>query len=404
MDRIAIDTRDRKPTLYNLLLLTCAVLAAAGWMLLYAGNHSAAVSVLLELYFMTAFALLLSALVKQLQYNPYSYNTILYTGFALFVAFVLVIDTVLVIRTLRNPGVYWKTDLLDWMVSASKIYILVTMPCILAFSVFLCLSNVFLIRREGKRLVNILGILFSFLLTGGALLIICLDRFLSAGNRGSAAWAMCVNILVSVYFYLECMLFGAMAASLIAVRCRPAYDRDYMIILGCGLKEDGTPTPLLRGRIDSALRFYREQKAATGRELTFVVSGGKGRDEVMTESASMKQYLLSQGIPENQILEEDQSSSTFENMKFSKAKILENGYPGNIAFATTNYHVFRSGLCARRVKMRAIGVGAGTKWYFWPNAWVREFAGLLTEHRGKQALVLGGLVLANILLTLYAMA
>ncbi len=199
------------------------------------------------------------------------------------------------------------------------------------------------------------------------------------------------------------MLVGAVIAGLITAGYMPKPDKDFMIILGCGLKKDGTPTPLLQGRIDRALRFYRDQKAQTGKDLTFIVSGGKGPDEVIAESASMKQYLLSQGIPEQQIIEENQSSSTLENMKFSKDRILETGQAGKIAFATTNYHVFRSGLCARRVKMRALGVGAKTKWYFWPNAWVREFAGLLTEHRGKQALVLGGLVLINIVLTLYSM-
>ena len=64
-----------------------------------------------------------------------------------------------------------------------------------------------------------------------------------------------------------------------------------------------------------------------------------------------------------------------------------------IAFSTTNYHVFRSGLHARRVKMRALGMGAPTRWYFWPNAAVREFVGLLTAHRLKQALILTGIIL-----------
>ena len=73
---------------------------------------------------------------------------------------------------------------------------------------------------------------------------------------------------------------------------------------------------------------------------------------------------------------------------------------GRVLFATTNYHVFRSGLQARRVKMRALGIGAPTKWYFWPNAGVREFAGLLTAHRGKQTLILGGMILLYVLLTL----
>ena len=114
----------------------------------------------------------------------------------------------------------------------------------------------------------------------------------------------------------------------------------------------------------------------------------------------MKNYLVSQGIDERLIIEEDKSTSTYENMKFSKEKILAVNPEGKIAFSTTNYHVFRSGVWARRVKMRALGVGAKTKWYFWPNAWVREFIGLMTEHRGKQLLVFGGMLVFYALMTI----
>ena len=61
---------------------------------------------------------------------------------------------------------------------------------------------------------------------------------------------------------------------------------------------------------------------------------------------------------------------------------------------------FRSGLLARRVKMRALGIGSPTRWYFWPNAAVREFAGLLTAHRLKQALTLACIIFAYIGMTL----
>ncbi len=89
-------------------------------------------------------------------------------------------------------------------------------------------------------------------------------------------------------------------------------------------------------------------------------------------------------------------------MRFSKEKIWERDPQAKIAFSTTNYHVFRSGLFARRVKMRAVGMGAKTKWYFWPNAAVREFIGLLTKHRGKQALILGVMIAVYVALTLAA--
>ena len=79
--------------------------------------------------------------------------------------------------------------------------------------------------------------------------------------------------------------------------------------------------------------------------------------------------------------------------------------PGaKVAFFTTNYHVFRAGLKARRVKMRAVGMGAPTRWYFWSNAAVREYVGLLTEHRGKQILVFLMLIVSYTILTILAYA
>ena len=200
------------------------------------------------------------------------------------------------------------------------------------------------------------------------------------------------------------MLIGAIIADIIAARYEPERDKDFLIILGCGIRKDGTPTPLLKGRVDRALSFYRKQKRETGKDLIFVTSGGQGPNEVISESASMKAYLMEQGIPEKKIIEEDRSTSTFENMKFSKEKIWAVNPEGKVAFSTTNYHVFRGGLYARRVKMRAVGMGAKTRWYFWPNASVREFVGLLTDHRGKQILVFGGMLAIYTVLTFLCFA
>ena len=129
-------------------------------------------------------------------------------------------------------------------------------------------------------------------------------------------------------------------------------------------------------------------------------SGGQGSDEIISESECMKRYLLSKGIREEQIIKEDRSTDTFENMMLSKVKIREVSDSEKIAFATSKFHVFRAGLFARRVKMRAVGVGADTKWYFWPNAAVREFVGLLTKHRLKQACILIGMIIVYVGLTL----
>ena len=250
--------------------------------------------------------------------------------------------------------------------------------------------------------MNLLGILLSFLIVGGMVFLFAFAYYVSGSRREVMLHDLITNLFAAIYLYFECMLLGIIVADVIAARYEPEKDKDFLIVLGCGLRKDGTPTNLLRGRLDRALAFAARQKEETGKEPIFVTSGGQGADEVISESASMKRYLTEHGVPEERIIEEDRSTDTFENMKNAKEKIRAVDPKAKIAFSTTNYHVFRAGLFARRVKMRAVGMGAETKWYFWPNAAVREFVGLLTQHRGKQALILGGLIVVYVALTLLA--
>ena len=398
---IRFDTRNRKPKLYDLLLLTAAAAALIGvFALLDEQKYNFAICVVMGIYYLAVIIRLATAFVGQLRYNPYSYNTIYYAGFALFVLFVLILHVVLMVRMQRWPEVYTAEAILYLALGSAKNYMLLTFPFLLIFSVALCVSNVALIRHEGKRLVNLLGILLSFLLIGGVVFVFFFDQYASGSQFEVMMHDLVTNLFAAVYIYFECMLIGAIAANAIAARYEPEPDKDFLIILGCGIRKDGTPTPLLCGRIDRALTFAEKQKARTGKEPVFVTSGGQGPDEVISESAAMKRYLMQQGVPEERIIEEDRSTDTAENMRFSKEKILARDPDGKIAFSTTNYHVFRSGLYARRVKMRAVGMGAKTKWYFWPNAAVREFVGLLTEHRLKQALVFGSMIVFYVVLTL----
>ena len=163
--------------------------------------------------------------------------------------------------------------------------------------------------------------------------------------------------------------------------------------------KDGTPTPLLAGRIEVAYDYWQKQIARGGKTAYFITSGGQGADEVISESAAMKNYLMAKGVDEKYILMEDKSTNTAENMRFSKKIIDEINPDGVVLYATTNYHVFRSGLYARHEGIRAIGLSAQTKWYFWPNAMVREFIGLLAAHRFTQIINMIGLIVCYVVLT-----
>ncbi|MBQ1502178.1 MAG: YdcF family protein [Firmicutes bacterium] len=395
------DTRDKKPKEYSIAILTLmtavivAVLSLSG-----AASHGAAISAVIAAYLLAVIVLLIFAFFRQIQYNPYSYNTIYYIGFALLALSAFITQIIITVRLAAHPELEAGYQITSTLLGSAMNHMLWSFPFILMFSLALFASNISLLRHEGKRLVNVLGIILAVLMLAGEIFFFSFEYYVSGSVQEVRLHELFGNFFAACYLYFECMLLGAMVANAIAARYEPEPDKDFLIVLGCGLRKDGTPTPLLRGRLDRALTFYQKQKAATGKELTFITSGGQGADEATSESAAMKRYLLEHGIPEQQIVEEDRSTNTFENMKFSREKIMALNAEGRIAFATTNYHVFRSGLYARRLKMRAVGMGASTKWYFWPNASVREFIGILTEHRGKQALIFGGMAVFYIVMTL----
>jgi len=148
-------------------------------------------------------------------------------------------------------------------------------------------------------------------------------------------------------------------------------------------------------KFDKAIEFRNEQLKETGKDLIFVPSGGKGDDEIISEAEAMKKYLLDNGIEEKHILIDSESKSTYENIKFSNKLI--NDKNANIAFATTNYHVFRAGLLATSQGLKLDGIGSKTKTYFWINAFIREFVGTLYSER-KKHLIVFGLVLIIIMI------
>ena len=353
----------------------------------------------LAIYFTLTAFFLWKAFRKQVREDLYSYNTIFTFGFALFILSLAGTYLYITVHGFLYPQSFREAQMVFTLLHSAKIYMLLTAPFLLIFAGSLMVSNIMLLRHEGFRFVNLLGILLAFFLIAGQGLIHFLDYRAAIYGQQKLPENLAVNLLAAFYLYFECMIVGAAVADLIAAKGQPQKDRDFLIVLGCAIRKDGTPTPLLRGRLDLALRFWKEQMVETGKEAFFVVSGGQGSDEVQSEAMAMKEYLADKGVSQDKIFLEDRSVNTLENMVFSK-KIIDTVEPeAKTAFFTTNYHVFRSGLKARQAGLDSMGMGADTKWFFWPNAAVREFVGLLTEHRRKQAILMLVLVAAYTVLT-----
>lgn len=278
--------------------------------------------------------------------------------------------------------------------SLASFFVLLSIPVMGIMMVALALSNLSLIRHEGFRPVNMLGIALAVLWA-----VVMAFWFFGGESYVGSYEELRVQIALeciisSTISYGVALFLATVLCAWRSTRHRCSYDKEYLIILGCGLREDGTPMPLLRGRIDRALAFEREQYEATGRHATFVPSGGKGDDEIWSEAEAMRRYLVAAGVDEDRIICEDRSTNTRENMAFSRECIdnarkatglpveATDGFaPYGVAFATTNYHVFRGYTFAHAAGLAAEGLGAKTKAYFWPNAFLREFVGLLVAER-----------------------
>lgn len=302
----------------------------------------------------------------------YSYQAIFLSGLAIWMTLI----SILMIRVWFLKDIMLNTYGVIKM--AAMEFMLISFPFMLIFCIALSVSNIQLIRKEGFQVRNALGIILSFvMILGIAVALLLSDSFSSGSELQVRLYGAITGVYSSIYAFLECFLIGSILCGSLAARHEPAYDKDYIIILGCKVRPDGGLYPLIQARVDRAIRFYQDQLKKTGKKAIFLPSGGQGSDETLSEAAAMKNYLLEQGITEEQILIEDQSKNTVQNMRFSMKIIDERTPNAKVAFSTTNFHVFRSGIITRQNQFEIEGMGSKTKWYFWPNAYIREVIGMM---------------------------
>ena len=324
----------------------------------------------------------------------FSYRSIRLLGLAIFFFVISFFRTDYVVSFLRgqNSGTVWT--LMVGIVSSAQTFVRWTAYVLGFFAVLTAASNLVLIRFEGFRPANMLGIAVAAFIIGGAILGIRLSysRFIFPLRN-----ILC-NVYAALFVYFECLLAATVIRAAEAGRHVPDYDKDYVIVLGCKIRPDGTLYPLIRGRVDRAVAFVRAQQAETGKQAILVPSGGKGDDETLPEAEAMANYMAEQGIDQKHILVEDRSATTKENLRFSRALIGDDS--SKVAFATSSYHVCRGGILAYEMGWNIDGIGSRTKWYFWPNAFLREFIGLLAESWVQQLTAAGVITVLSALLTL----
>lgn len=236
--------------------------------------------------------------------------------------------------------------------------------------VLLMVDSGIMFFREGKGLATFLpGLLGLILLVGMTLTVLAAKHVIHPGK----ILRFLLGVVTLSTFYVA-VTFGTYTLYAdLSVRVPVQGQIDYIIVHGCAINGNQI-TPLLRGRVDRAVALYNQ----LGGEAKLVLSGGKGGGEQISEAECMREYLLSIDFPEDAILMEDTSGTTEENLRNVQAMLDGDGEKHQYACVTSDYHVYRTCLLARKIGMDVQGVGSKTAFYYRPTALIREYCALMT--------------------------
>lgn len=177
-----------------------------------------------------------------------------------------------------------------------------------------------------------------------------------------------------IFAFLGLMLLGAIIISvmmLCSMSNASAEPNQTVIVLGCQVRGE-TPTRMLAGRLNKAYEYLSENS-----DSLCIVSGGQGNNEGITEAEAMKRYLVDKGIDPQRIIEEGQSTNTYENLLYSKQIMEEMELEAKAIIVTDGFHEWRAQYIAKQVGIDATGLGSEPYWPLQICFWVREIFGVV---------------------------
>ena len=295
-------------------------------------------------------------------------------------------------RSLWNPALLLLSLLFSYLSIANLFYearqeevhmiffavIFLLLPFLVFLSGFFLIYNGFvLLRKEGKSKANYLSL--------GLGCVILFFFVIMAIRMSDTNGLFYTNHLVNIFFFFliySYLIFGFAFAgfllySILYLFIPKKKHYDFIIIHGAGLLNGEKVTPLLKNRIDKAVEAYRQ---SSNPNVKLIASGGRGGDEKISEAQAICNYLMEEtDVPREAILLEEDSTTTYENLLFSKEigeKLVANP---RFLFVTNDYHVFRTSTYARQLRMKGDGLACRTAGYYIPSAFIREYVALCVK-------------------------
>lgn len=253
--------------------------------------------------------------------------------------------------------------------------------------------------KQFHTMIRLLLFLLGVLGCTGFIVPFLTRRIINVGNL--AGLAVCIIVVLYAVFMpgihqrirlfwqktagktILCILAAGLAAAVVLVivmtflMVRTSYakpsENATVIVLGCKVYGE-RPSIMLEERLSAAVNYLNDNP-----EAACIVSGGQGADETISEAQCMYLYLINRGIAPERIYQEDQSTTTRENLAFSYQIIKEQGLNEHIAIATNNFHEYRAGKIADDLGLEHGAVPGSTALWLLPTYYARELLAILYE-------------------------
>lgn len=163
------------------------------------------------------------------------------------------------------------------------------------------------------------------------------------GIGGIVGTAAAIVIILNLYMFLSTF------SDIISVEeAEELEDVDCIIVLGAGVRPDGTPSPMLQDRLDKAIELYENGVADK------IIVSGDHSDVYYDEVNTMKNYMIDKGVPSEAVYMDHAGLSTYDSM-YRAANVF--GVESAV-IVTQKYHMYRAVYDAEAFGITAYGVAA----------------------------------------------
>ena len=163
---------------------------------------------------------------------------------------------------------------------------------------------------------------------------------------------ICLVTLLAVVG-INLYMTNSVSENVISLEDAKDMDADCIIVLGAGVRKDGSPTNMLEDRIIIGDRLYKDNAAGK-----ILMSGDHGRENY-DEVNTMKNYAINEGVPSEDIFMDHAGFETYDSMYRAK----EIFGARKVIIVTQKYHLYRALYIAKSLGLDAYGVSSDLRYY-----------------------------------------